>query len=142
MINSDEIHFVKTKKKAQQRIKYHLGPFICNNREAGKEVDDILQRFRLKESLKWTYDPHNFICNRRQKNKLSPYIHHRIPEIEHYANQFEWVENTLVDQDSTENVINNVLIDLDRIIDEDSFVQVSGETQSQRKSQGHSGKTT
>lgn len=42
MINSDDIHFVKTNKKAQLRIKDHLGPFICNNREAKKEVDEIL----------------------------------------------------------------------------------------------------
>jgi len=39
MINSDDVHFVRTKKKAQMRTKYHLDPFICNSREAGKEVD-------------------------------------------------------------------------------------------------------
>ena len=43
------------------------------------------------------------------------------------------MENTLVDRDSTETVVNNVLIDLDRKLDEDSFLQVSGETQSQRQ---------
>ena len=42
IINSDEVHFVRTKKNAQLRIKYHLGPFICNNREVGKEADEIL----------------------------------------------------------------------------------------------------
>jgi len=42
IINSDEVHFVRIKKKAQLRIKDHLGPFICNNREAGREVDEIL----------------------------------------------------------------------------------------------------
>ena len=101
MINSDEIHFVKTKKKVQLRIKDHLGPFIYNKREAGKEADEILQRLRLKQSFIWAHDPHRFICNRRQKHKLSPYIHHRIPEIEQYANQSEWVEGTLIDQYST-----------------------------------------
>jgi len=70
----------------------------------------------------WTYDPHNFICNRRQKNKLSLYIHHSIPEIEQYTNKTEWVENTLVDQDSTKVVTENVLMDLDRRLDEDLFV--------------------
>jgi len=65
IINSDEVHFVRTKKKAQLRIKDHLGPFICNSREAGKEADEILQRLKLKQSFMWTYDPHSFICNRR-----------------------------------------------------------------------------
>lgn len=132
MINSDEIHFIKTKKKAQLRVKDHLGPFICNNREARKEADEILQRLRLKKNFIWTYDPHRFICNRRQKNNLSPYIHHRIPEIEQYANQSEWVEGTLIDQDSTQVEVDNVWVDLERRLDEDSFVQVPGETSSQR----------
>jgi len=87
----------------------------------------------------WTYDAYNFICNRRQKNKLSPYIHHRIFEIEQYANQSKWVEGTLIDHDSTKVVVDNVLMDLDKRIDEDSFVQVPGESQSQRQAQGHSG---
>ena len=133
MINSDEVHFVKAKKKAQLRIKDQIGPFICNSREVGKEAKEVLQRLKLKQSFIWRYDPLEFICNRRQKNKLSPYIHHRIPEIEQYPNQLEWVENTLVDRDSTEVVVNNVLIDLERRLDEDSFVQVPGESQSQRE---------
>ena len=87
----------------------------------------------------WTYDPYSFICNRRQKNKLSPYIHHKIPKIEQYANQSKWVQGTLIDRDSTEVVVDNVLIDLDIKLNEDSFVQVLGESQSQRQSQGHSG---
>jgi len=33
MTNSDDVHFVKAKKKAQIRIKDELGPFICNSRE-------------------------------------------------------------------------------------------------------------
>jgi len=54
-----------------------------------------------------------------------------MPEIEQYANQLEWVENNLVDRDSTKIDVNNVLIDLDRRLDEDSFVQVPEESQSQ-----------
>jgi len=53
---------------------------------------------------------------------LSPYIHHRILEIEKYANQLEWVKNTLVEKDSTEVVVENTLIDLQRILDEGSFI--------------------
>lgn len=140
MINSDEVRFVKAKKKAQLRIKDQLGPFICNNREEGKEAEEILQRLKLKQSFIWRYDPLDFICDRRQKNKLSPYVHHKVPKIERYENQLEWVENTLVDRDSTEVIVNNVLIDLERRLDEDSFVQVLGESQSQRETQKHSEK--
>ena len=46
------------------------------------------------------YDPNRFICDRRMKNKLSPYIHQKILEIEQYANMDEWMEGTLVEHDS------------------------------------------
>lgn len=80
---------MKSKNNAQLRIKYQLVPFICSSREAGKEVEEILQRLKLKQSFILTYDPLEFICNKRQKSKLSPYIHHKIPKIEQYANQLE-----------------------------------------------------
>jgi len=122
IINSDEVHFVKAKKKAQLRIKDQLGPFVCNNRKDGRVAGEIIKGIKIKQSFIWRYDPFDVICNRSQKNKLSPYIHHRIPQIEQYANQLEWVENTLVDRDNTEIVVNNVLIDLKRRIDEYSSV--------------------
>lgn len=129
IINLDEVHFVKAKKKAQLRIKYQLGPFVCSSREAGKEAEEILLRLKLKQSFMWRYDPYDFICNRRQKNKMAPYIHHRIPEIEKYANQLELVENTFVDRDSIEVADENALIDLEKRIDEGSFLQVPRESQ-------------
>jgi len=49
---------------------------------------------------------------------MTPYIHHRIPEIEKYANQLEWVENTLVDRHSIEVVVENALTDLEKRLDE------------------------
>lgn len=51
MFNSDEMHFVTEKKKAQSRIKDQLGPFICNSREVGKEAEEILQRLKLNKVL-------------------------------------------------------------------------------------------
>jgi len=101
-----------------------LGPFICNSREAGKEVDLILQRLKLKKSLIWRYDPLDFICKRRKKNNMAPYIHHRIPEIEKYANQLQWVENTLEDRGNTEVAVEKTLLDLENQLDENSFLQV------------------
>jgi len=108
---------VKAKKKVQLRIKDQLGPFVCNNGEARREAEEILQRLKLKQSFMWIYDP----CD-GQKNKLSPYIHHQIPEIEKYANQLEWVENTLVGRDIRKVVVENALIDLEKILDEGSFL--------------------
>jgi len=70
IINSDEVHFVKAKKKAQLRIKDQLGPFVCNSREARKEAEEILQRLKLKQSFIWRYDPFDFICNRRQVKQV------------------------------------------------------------------------
>ena len=93
--------------------------------EVGKvrrEAEKILQRLRLKQTFLWRYDPFDFICNRRKNKKFSPCIHHRIPKIEQYVNQLEWVENTLVDRDRIEFVVNNVLIDLETRLDKNSFV--------------------
>jgi len=42
---------MKAKKKAQLRIKNHLGPFVCSNRKTGKTAEEILERMRLKESF-------------------------------------------------------------------------------------------
>jgi len=36
IMDSDEIDFVSTKKRSQFKVKNHLGPFICNSREAGR----------------------------------------------------------------------------------------------------------
>jgi len=95
---------------------------VCNKRKEGQEAEEILERMRLKRSFIWPYDPHSFICDRRIKHKLSPYIHHRIPEIEQYANLNEWREGTLIEQDSDEVEVENVMKDLEKRLDLDSFV--------------------
>ena len=68
-----------------------------------------------------------FITKKRQKVKLGPFIHHPIPEIEACANQEKWVEDTLVDQDSTRVDIENSLIDLEKQLGDNSFLQVPKE---------------
>lgn len=129
LINSDQVHFTKAKKKAQLRIKDHLGPFVCNNKKAGKEAEKIIEsRMQLKKSFGWRYDPHSFICDRRMKHKLSPYIHHSIPEIEQYANMNEWREGTLIEPDSDRVEVENVMKDFEKRLDLDSFVQVHAES--------------
>ena len=55
---------------------------------------------------------------------MAPYIHHCIPEIEKYANQLQWLENTLEDRDNTEVAVENTLLDLENQIDENSFLQI------------------
>lgn len=62
----------------------------------------------------WKYDPQGFMTKLRKKDKLGPYNHHPMPAIEAYANQSEWLENTLIDRDSTKVDIENTLIDLER----------------------------
>jgi len=47
IINANEFNFINAKKKAYFKIKDQLGPFICNSREAGKEVDLILQNMKF-----------------------------------------------------------------------------------------------
>lgn len=124
-MNFDDVNFVSTKKRTQFKIKNQLGPFICNSREGGEEADQILQQMKFKNSFMWRYDPQGFITKLRQKLKLGPYIHHPIPEIERCANQSEWLENTLIDRDSTKVDVKNTLLDLERQLDESSFLQVS-----------------
>ena len=114
IMNSDEINFVSAKKRSQFKVKNQLGPFIYNSREAGNEADQILKQMKFQQSFMWRYDPIGFMTILRKKDKLGPYIHHPIPEIERYANQSEWVENTLVDRDSTNVDVENSLCDLER----------------------------
>ena len=126
MKNSDLVHFYNAKKKAQLRIKSQLGPFVCNTRDAGKEAEIILEDYlKLQKKIWWVpYDPNIFICDRRMKNRLSPYLHHRIPEIEQFANMDEWMEGTLVEKDSEQVNVENVMKDLEKIFELDSFGQV------------------
>ena len=128
IISADETNFVNVKKKANFKIKDKLGPFICNSREADHEVDLILQSMKFQKSFTERYDPLEFITRKRQKVKLRPFIHHPILEIESFANQSEWVEGTLVDQDNTKVDIENALIDLEKHLNEGSFLQVPEES--------------
>jgi len=100
IIYEDLTHFCNVKKKAQLRIKNQLGPYVIISRDAWEDAEKILEyHFRLKKSFEWvSYDPCSFISDRRVRNRLSVYVHHRIPKIEQYANQEEWVEGTLIEE--------------------------------------------
>ena len=97
IINSNEINFLSAKKKTQFKIKNKLGPFICNNREARQEANKILQHMNFKSSFMCQYDPNGVINKLRLEFKLSPFIHDPRPNIERYAKESEWLENTLLD---------------------------------------------
>ena len=45
------------------------------------------------------------------------------------------MEGTLIDQDSMQVEVDNVMVDSERRFDEDSFVKVFGETSSRKQSQ-------
>jgi len=72
----------------------------------------------------WQYDPHGIINKLRIKFKLGPFIHHPRPDIERFANQSEWLENTLIEMDNTVVDVENTLNDLEKYIDTSSFLQV------------------
>lgn len=134
MISANETNLVNAKKKANFKIKYQLGTFICNYREAGHEADLILQSMKFIRSFLWRYDHLEFITKKRQKVRLGPFIHHHIPKTEAYANQSEWVEGTLIDQENTRTKVENALINLEENIDEDSFLQVPEESEVPKES--------
>ena len=85
------------KKNTQFKLKNQIGPFICNHRDAEKEVESQLLEYKLEESFPWNYDPQGILSKLRVKCKLTPFIHESKPEIEKFANQIEWVENTLTE---------------------------------------------
>ena len=100
LINADLTHFCNVKKKAQLRIRNQLGPFIINKREAWEDAFKILgEDLKFKKSFWWVpYDPNSCISERKVRNWLSTYTHHRIPEVEQYANHDEWVEGTSIEE--------------------------------------------
>jgi len=57
--------------------------------------------------------------------RLLVYVHHRIPEIEQYANQEEWVKGTLIEEISEQEKMEKAMKDLEKTLDLDSFGQVS-----------------
>jgi len=124
----DLAHFYGARKKAQLKIRHQLGPFIFNKmEEAWKEADIVLRdKLKLKPSFHWSpFDPEHFIRFRRVKNKLTGQVHHKIPKIEQYANQQEWVEGTLVEELTQEEKIEKTIKDLEKTLDLDSFGHVT-----------------
>ena len=82
----DEIHFVAAKKKSQFKIKTQIGPFICNSRAVGEEVDKLLKEMHFNLSFTWSYDPLGVISKLRVENKSTSYFHTAKLEIEKYKN--------------------------------------------------------
>lgn len=70
----------------------------------------------------WHYDPDGVINKLRLRVKLGAYIHHPRPDIEQFANQDEWVENTLIDMDIIVMDVENTLIDQEKQFDQSSFL--------------------
>jgi len=125
-ISSDLTHFYGATKKAHLKIRNQLGAFIFNKREAREEADEILrEKLMLKQSFYWApYDPEHFISYRKVKNKLTGYAHHKIPEIQQYANQQEWVEGTLVEENTEEEKLVKAMKELEKKLYLDSFRQI------------------
>ena len=54
---------------------------------------------KFSDSFKWQYDPLGVINKLRLKFNLSPFMHDSKLDIETFANQLEWLENTLMDME-------------------------------------------
>jgi hypothetical protein len=87
MINSNDIYFVAFKKKQQLKIRGQIGSFICNNRVAREEANNLLKEMKFSLIFPWHYDPCGIIAETRLKNRISPYAHVPRPEIEKFMNQ-------------------------------------------------------
>ena len=80
----------------------------------------------MKRSFWWVpYDPYGFLNARKIKYILSAYDHCRILNIEKYANQEEWVQGTLVEEFSQDEIMKQNVKDLEKTLDLDSFDQVT-----------------
>ena len=94
--------------------------------EGWQEAEQILRdKYKLSRSFWWVpYDPEGFISARRVKYRLLGYQHHKIPEIEQYANQQEWSQDTLVEELTQEEIMQKNVKDLEKTLDLDSVQQV------------------
>lgn len=124
-INSDLTHFHSAKKKAQLKLRTELGPFVINKKEGWQDADKILgEKLNFKWIFWWVlYDPNGFIYERKIKNSLSAYEHCKIPEIEQFSNQNEWVEGTLIEVITEEEKMERAMKNIEKTLDLDSFGQ-------------------
>jgi len=95
--------------------------------EAWEDDDKMLREdLKLKKSFWWVpYDPNSFISDRRARNRISAYIHHRIPEIKQFSNQDDWVEGTLIEEITEQEKMEKAMKDLEKTLDLESFGHVS-----------------
>lgn len=70
IIKLDDVNFLLARKKTQFKIKNQLGPFICNNREAGEQEEICLQEMKFNGNFKWKYDPLGVINKLRLKGQV------------------------------------------------------------------------
>lgn len=69
-------------KKPQFKIKTQIGPFICNNKAAGEEVDKYLKEMQFNLSFTWSYDQLGVISKLTVEKKSTTYLHTFRLEIE------------------------------------------------------------
>lgn len=94
-------------------------------KEGWHDANQILgEKLRLKRTFLWVpYDPNGFINARKIKYMLSAYGHCKIPQIEQFANQDEWVEETLVEEFTQEEIMEQNVKDLERLL---TWILLSG----------------
>ena len=89
-----------------------------NNKEGWQDVDQILGlKLKLKRSFWWVpYDPDGFISARKVKYRFTTYEHCKIPQIEQFSNQDEWVEGTLVEEFTEEEKMEQAMKNLEKLL--------------------------
>ena len=126
LIQSDLTHFHSSKKKAHLKFKHQLGPFIMNKKEGWEEADQILKdKYQLSYSFRWVpYDPEGFISTRRMKYRLVGINYCSYPHIQKYANQQEWLQDSIVDKLTEEEMMIKNVKEFEKTLDLDSVQQV------------------
>lgn len=94
-----------------------------NKKEGGQDANQILgEKLKLKRSFWWVpYDPDGFISARKVKYRLTSYEHCKIPQIEQFANQDEWMQGTLTKEFTQEEIMEKNVKDLEKSLDLDCF---------------------
>jgi hypothetical protein len=81
-LNSDDIHFVSRKYKANFKLKKEVGPFIVNTRSTLQVTTKILSVMGFQQGEVWMYDPHSVISSKIISHGQAPYQHQHKAQVE------------------------------------------------------------
>lgn len=74
-MNVHQVHFVLAQKGYTFKLEQIMGPYIVNNRQALKQVEEMMKELGLNKGERWQYDPHHIISDKRMKIIFAPFTH-------------------------------------------------------------------